>query len=85
MRYVYLIRARRNKEYTCEDMAKKLGISTSYYSQIENGKRKLDYLMAVKISSIFGLYPDDLFYDYFKRFKVKPKRSKKIKVISYFN
>ena len=47
-------------------MARILGISESYYYQIENGKRKLDYIMAVRISAIFKLKPDDMFYHYFK-------------------
>ncbi len=85
MKHVNLIRIRKNKEYTCENMAKMLGISTSYYSQIENGNRKLDYKMAVKIASIFKLYPDDIFYRYYERYKVIPNHPKKIKVISYFN
>lgn len=85
MKYVNLIKARKNKEYTCEAMAKMLGISTSYYSQIENGNRKLDYAMAVKISSIFNLYPDDIFYRYYVHNKIKPKKSKKLTVVSYFN
>lgn len=45
------------------DMAKLLGISKTFYWQIENGKRKLKYQMAIRISEIFGLKPDDLFYD----------------------
>jgi putative transcriptional regulator len=46
-------------------MAKMLGISRTFYWQIENGKRKLKYLMAIQISSIFNLRPDDIFYDEF--------------------
>lgn len=48
-------------------------------------KEKLDYKMAVKIASIFGLYPDDIFYTYFDKYKVKAKRPKKITVISYMS
>lgn len=38
--YKILKRSREEKKYTCKDMAEMLNISTSYYSQIENGKRK---------------------------------------------
>ena len=41
-----------------------LKISAFYYFKIENGKRKLDYKMAVKIASIFNLTPDDIFYKF---------------------
>lgn len=48
--------------YTVYDMANKLGITASFYSQIENKKRRLFYDMALKIALIFNLKPDDLFY-----------------------
>lgn len=48
------------------DMAKKLEISKTYYWQIENGKRRLSYDMAIRIANIFKLKPDELFYEYFK-------------------
>ena len=44
-------------------MARILGISTSYYWQIENMKRRLFYDLAVQIAKIFELKPDDLFFD----------------------
>lgn len=58
--------ARINNKLTHQEMALKLGLSKSYYWQLENKKRKLSYAMAVRISSIFKLKPDDLFYDEFK-------------------
>lgn len=76
--------ARKEKGYTCKDMAKKLDISTSYYSQIENGIRKLDYIMAMKISSIFGLCPDDLFFDVFKKYRIRNRQKQHITTISFF-
>ncbi len=48
--------------YTIEEMSLMLGISKSYYSQIENGRRNLYYKLAVKIARIFDLKPDDIFY-----------------------
>lgn len=46
-----------------EEMAKKLKISKCFYWQIEHKKRRLYYDMAIKIAAVFGLRPDDLFYD----------------------
>lgn len=51
---------------THQEMALRLGLSKSYYWQLENKKRNLSYAMAVRISNIFKLKPDDLFYDEFK-------------------
>lgn len=84
--YAVLKRFRKVKGYTCEDMAKMLKISVSYYCQIENGKRKMTYRMAVKISSIFRMYPDDIFYDYHLKDKVivRPKKGQ-ITTYSYFS
>ncbi len=49
--------------YSINDMAERLGISKSYYFQIEQKKRRLHYEMAKKIALIFNLKPDDLFYE----------------------
>ena len=48
---------------TCEDMADILGISKTYYYQLENQRRRLYYHLAVRIADIFGKRPDDIFYD----------------------
>ena len=55
--------------YSCQDMANKLKISKSFYWQIENGKRRLSYIMAIKIAEIFKMKPDELFYDDLKEEK----------------
>lgn len=60
-----LRKQRLNANFSDVDMAKMLGISKSFYWQIENGKRKLKYPMAIEIAKIFGLKPDDLFYSDF--------------------
>ena len=44
-----------------EKISLMLNISPSYYSLIENKKRKLYYSMAVQIANIFDTTPDDLF------------------------
>lgn len=48
---------------SCGDMAKILHISKTHYWQIEKKQRKLYYDVAIKISSLFNLKPDDLFYE----------------------
>jgi len=53
---------RKEKKYTIYDMAKLLNITPSFYSQIENKKRRLFYDTALKISAIFNMKPDELFY-----------------------
>lgn len=55
------------KNYSQQDMANMLNISKSFYCQLENNQRTLTYLMAFKISKIFGLKPDDLFYEEYRK------------------
>jgi putative transcriptional regulator len=45
------------------DVANSIGISKTFYFQIENGQRRLLYENAVKIAKIFNVKPDYLFYD----------------------
>lgn len=56
-----LIKMRKENKLTIYQMANKLGISSSYYSQIENKKRRLSYDMAIKIANIFSKNPDEIF------------------------
>lgn len=56
---------RKKSNFTYDFMAYLLDISKSYYWQIEHDQKRLSYDLAVKISSIFHLKPDDLFYDEF--------------------
>ena len=56
---------RENENYNLLKMAKALGISKSYYWQIENGQRRLTYEMAKKIAFVLKVKPDYLFYDEF--------------------
>ena len=50
---------------TVVEISKLIGISPTYYWQIENKDRRLYYELAVKISKIFKLKPDDIFYEDF--------------------
>ena len=54
---------RRKKGYSGSQMAKKVGISVPFYSQIESGQRRLSYEMAVKIANVLKTKPDRIFYD----------------------
>ena len=65
-----LIELRTKNKYTHKYMAEQLNISKPFYWQIENGKRNLSYARAVQIATIFGLKPDDIFYDEFKEKKL---------------
>lgn len=58
-----LKRVRKEKGYTIYKMAKLLKITPSFYSQIENKKRRLFYDTAYKIAFILDMKPDELFYD----------------------
>ena len=55
--------------YSCGFMSEKLNISRPFYWQLENGKRRLSYEMAIKISKIFNMKPDDIFYNDYKNIK----------------
>lgn len=61
--YQKLRELRIKNKYTSQQMADKLGISKSFYSQIETGSRRLTYNMAVRISSILKRNPDFIFFD----------------------
>ena len=54
------------KGYTAKYMAEQLNISKPFYSQLENDRRTLSYIMAIKIADILKTKPDKLFYDDFK-------------------
>ena len=56
------LKKRRHKyKYSCEFMANILGISKTYYWQLENGSRRITYDMAIKIAKFFDMTPDQLF------------------------
>jgi len=49
-----------------KDMATLVGLSPSFYYQVEKGSRKLSYENAYKIARVFDLKPDQLFYETYK-------------------
>ncbi len=61
--YSKLKELRFNSKLTTREVALKVGISKPFYCQLENCKRRLSYETALKIASVFGVKPDDLFYD----------------------
>lgn len=48
-------------------MGNLLGISKTFYWQIENNKRRLSYERALEIAKIFNVTPDELFYEDIKK------------------
>ncbi len=66
-----LKKLREKSGFSYETMAKKLGISKSYYWQIEHKNRRLSYDMAKEIASIFNLKPDDIFYKDYENMTTK--------------
>ena len=53
---------RKKKGFTQRQMAERINITISFYSQIENKKKRLYYDTAIKIAAIFNMRPDQLFY-----------------------
>lgn len=64
-----LKKLRLKNNYTSRYIADLLGISKPFYSQIENGRRRLTYDMAVRIANIFKMKPDEIFYEDHKKVK----------------
>ncbi len=61
---MYVLKQHRlNKGYSCETMSRKLGICKTYYWQIEQGKRRITYDLAIKMAEIFKSTPDTLLYE----------------------
>lgn len=56
-----LIRLRKEKGFTQEDMARLLQIKRSTYGNYENGYRKPDIEVVIKLKKIFGVSDDKIF------------------------
>lgn len=65
MNNIKLKELRTKNNFTYKVMGDKLNVSKTFYWQLENNKRKLSYVRAIQIAEIFGLKPDDIFYDDF--------------------
>ncbi len=61
-----LMEIRQKHGISLQDMANFLGVSKTFYWQIENEKRRLSYRNAVRIADILQTKPDELFYEEFK-------------------
>lgn len=55
-----LRKVRREKNFSQDYMAEKLGITQKAYSDLENGKTTLKNDIVVKLANILDLSPDDL-------------------------
>ena len=51
---------------TVIEISKTIGISPTYYWQIENKKRRMYYELAIKIAKVFNKKPDEVFYEEYK-------------------
>ncbi len=58
----YLKNMRSDKKMTQKQLAEMLGISTQYYSLIENGERQqeISVSLLVKLAEVFGVPVDEL-------------------------
>lgn len=56
-----LKKLRKERGLTIGDVSKELKICNAFYCQIENGKRNLSYMNAIKIARIFNMTPDQIF------------------------
>lgn len=65
MKAIRLKELRIKKKLTGSEMAKMVGISRSYYYQIEGGQKRLTYDLAIKMAKVFKKKPDAVFYDDF--------------------
>jgi len=51
---------RMERSWTQTEVCAKAGITQAYLSQIENGKRSMSLVTAVKLANIFGVTLDEL-------------------------
>jgi transcriptional regulator with XRE-family HTH domain len=60
--YKKLYKIRKENKLSIYDMSEKTKINPVHYYLIEQGKRILYYDAAIKISAVFNMKPDDIFY-----------------------
>ena len=73
---------RKEKGLRAEDMAKGMGISRPFYTQLEGGKRRLSVDYIGKIARLLGVSVGELFGETRPHRKDIPKNSKHIKPIN---
>lgn len=59
-----LIELRDARGWRQKDVAEKLGITESYYGMIEAGVRTPNLRLGLRIASLFGVSPNELFFDH---------------------
>lgn len=62
-KYELLHYTRKNRKISLREIGQVIGVSESYLSLIEKGKRNLSFDMAVKISNYLETTPDELFLE----------------------
>lgn len=62
-KYYKLESIRKQKGISQDEIAKYLGVSKPFYSQLENRKKRLSYKNAFLISKYLGMKPDDIFLE----------------------
>lgn len=65
---------RTKEKLTFQAIADLIGVSKTYYWQIENNERRLTYDLASKIADVFHVRPDSIFYE---DLKDKPYKKRK--------
>ncbi|WP_042274472.1 helix-turn-helix transcriptional regulator [[Clostridium] dakarense] len=60
---VKLKKLRIKKNLTQEELAKKIGITRAYYTNLEQGRGNPSLLLASKIKEILSYYDDDIFFE----------------------
>ncbi|MGM7719391.1 helix-turn-helix transcriptional regulator [Metabacillus sp. Hm71] len=56
-----LVKVRKERKWTQEELAEKAGISRAYLANIENGKHNPSLRVASKLSSLLNMSMNDLF------------------------
>lgn len=66
-----LVRLRKERGYSQDDMSKLVPVSRSHYSQIETGDKSPSFRLAVRIKRTLDTDDDDIFLDYVAPGKVR--------------
>lgn len=66
IKYIILKSLIKDNNYTSKNISNLIGYKDDYVKKIMDNKKELTYEDAVKISSIFHMTPDDIFYTEYK-------------------